>query len=322
MSLDGDPDVVVLGEGVHGMPTEEYARALRERLPDLDVRVARTRGDERALVRAAPVATARTIDEDVLAATEDLRLFACAYAGYDHLPIDALAEAGATVTTASGVHGPNVAEYVLGALLSFVRRFPEARRRQERREWRHYQAHELAGSTVTVVGLGAIGTAIAERLAAFDVTLLGVRSSPERGGPVDEVFGPDGFQEALGRSEYLVLACPLTDATRGLVDGEAITSLGPEGVLVNVARGPVVDTDDVLEALRSNRLRGAALDVTDPEPLPEDHPLWTFGNVMITPHNAGHTPNYYERLAEILAENLRRVEETGEWTGLRNQVVP
>ena len=101
-------------------------------------------------------------------------------------------------------------------------------------------------------------------------------------------------------------ACPLTDETRGLVGREEFVTLPPNAVLVNVARGPVVDTDALVTALRGNWVRGASLDVTDPEPLPPDHPLWGLDDVLITPHNAGHTPQYYERLADIVAENVRR----------------
>jgi phosphoglycerate dehydrogenase-like enzyme len=164
--------------------------------------------------------------------------------------LDALRERGVAVTNASGVHAPNVSEYALGAVLTFARGFLESRRRQRRREWRSHQVHELAGSTVAVVGMGAIGQSVVDRLDAFDVHTVGVRYTPEKGGPTDEVYGYDDVSEAL------------------------------------------------VGALRANSVRGAALDVTDPEPLPEDHPLWGFENVLVTPHNAGHTPEYFERLAD------------------------
>ncbi|WP_368409252.1 D-2-hydroxyacid dehydrogenase [Halomarina litorea] len=315
------PDVVVLRDGVHGMPVDDYADALRERLPDHEIRVGYTPAQERELLADAPVATGRLLDADLLADAPALRYFACAYAGYGHLPVDALESRDVAVTTASGVHGPNIAEHVVGSILAFARRFPEAWRRQQRREWRHMQSHELTGSTVTVVGLGGIGETVVGRLSGFDVTTLGVRHSPEKGGPTDEVFGSDDLHEALARTDYLVLACPLTDETRGMIDGAAFETLPPSAVLVNVARGPVVDTDALVSALRGSEIRGAALDVTDPEPLPEDHPLWTLSNVLLTPHSSGHTPEYYERLADIVAENLRRVAGTGSYTDLRNQVL-
>jgi phosphoglycerate dehydrogenase-like enzyme len=299
-------DVAVLRQKVHGMPASEYAAALRERLPDHEVRLARTPEEERAAF-AARVVTGHRVDTDVVDA--GMELFACTYAGTDHLPVDELADAGVAVTNAAGVHGPNVAEHAVGAMLAFTRGFDVAWRRQRDREWRSFQASELQGSTVTVVGLGAIGEAIVSRLKGFDVDTIGVRYTPEKGGTTDEVYGFDATHEAFARSDYLVLACPHTDTTEGLVDREAFETLPAECVLVNVARGPVVDTDALVWALRRNHIRGAALDVTDPEPLPEDHPLWNFGNVLVTPHNAGHTPEYYERLADIVAENVRRLDD-------------
>ena len=314
------PDLVVLRTGVHGMPVADYAEQLRERLSDRRVVHARTPSEERELVTEAPVATGRTVDDDVLAAAEALELFACSWAGTDHLPTDRFEERGVAVTSAAGVHGPNVAEHVLGAMLSFAAGLLEGRRRQGRNEWRHYRTRELQGSTVTVVGLGAIGGAVLARLEGFGVDTVGVRYTPGRGGPADEVVGfhTPGFEEALARTDYLVLACPLTDTTRGLVGWPELETLPHDAVLVNVARGPVVETDALVRALREDRVGGAALDVTDPEPLPGDHPLWDLENALITPHNAGHTPHYYDRLADIVAENLRRLEAGEE---LRNRVV-
>ncbi|WP_255170033.1 D-2-hydroxyacid dehydrogenase [Natrononativus amylolyticus] len=315
-------EVVVLRRGVHGVPVSEYVAALEERLPDCTIRRAHTPEEERELVESARFVTGLDLEPATLEGARDLEVFACAYAGTGHLPMDRLAERGVAVTNASGVHGPNIGEHVLGATLAFVRRFHVGERRQRRREWRHYRTHELQGSTVTVVGLGALGTAICARLEPFGVESIGVRHSPEKGGPVDEVYGyDDDLHAAFARTDYLVLACPLTDETRGLIDEAALDTLPPTAVLVNVARGPVVDTDALLAALRGNNLRGAALDVTDPEPLPEDHPLWGLENVRITPHNAGFTPAYYERLADVVATNVERVRETGEATDLENQVV-
>jgi phosphoglycerate dehydrogenase-like enzyme len=304
-------DLLVLRADTHGMPIQEYATELRDRLPDRRVRLARTPTEEREAIVDVEFVTGMHLAESLLDAARALSVFACGYAGTGHLPMDRLREHGVTVTNASGVHGPNIAEHVIGSILSFVRRFHVGRRQQDRREWRHYQARELAGSTVTIVGLGAIGTAVAGRLEGFDVETVGVRFSPEKGGPTDEVIGFEesaDFESALAATDYLVLACPLTDVTRGLIGTEELRTLPPDSVLVNVARGPVVDTDALVRAMQSNRLRGAALDVTDPEPLPPDHPLWRFESVRITPHNAGHTPKYYERLAAIVAENCRRYD--------------
>ncbi|MFC4437676.1 MULTISPECIES: D-2-hydroxyacid dehydrogenase [Natrialbaceae] len=317
-----DPDLLVLRKGTHGIPIEQYAAALRERLPDRTVELARTPAAEREAIVDARFVTGMVLDEELLETAANLEVFACAYAGTGHLPLEGLEERGVAVTNASGVHGPNIGEHVLGSILYFTRRFNVAERRQCRREWRHYRAHELQGSTVTVVGLGAIGRAVCDRLEPFGVDTIGVRYSPEKGGPTDEVVGfeEEPFHDALARTDYLVLACPLTDVTRGLVDEDAMITIDPEAVIVNIARGPVIDTDALVDALRSNWIRGAALDVTDPEPLPEEHPLWNLGNVHITPHNAGHTPEYYERLADIVAENVRRFDGEGSDADLENQI--
>jgi phosphoglycerate dehydrogenase-like enzyme len=297
-------DLLVLREGVHRHDAEEYTAELRARLDDHTVRHAETPTEERHAIANADVVTGPRIDTDLLDRADDLELFACAYAGYGHLPLDALADAGVELTTAAGVHAPNAAEHAIGAMLTFSRRFHDASRAET---WQTLSPGELAGSTATIVGLGAIGTTIAKRLDAFDVRTLGVRRRPERGGPTDEVFGQEKLHEALSRTDYLVLCCPLTPETRGLIGDAEFGTLAPDAVLVNIARGPVVDTDALVTTLRRGRLGGAALDVTDPEPLPDDHPLWGFDDVLITPHTAGATPNYYDRLAEIVAENVRRL---------------
>jgi phosphoglycerate dehydrogenase-like enzyme len=318
---DSISELSVLQHKPHGMPATEYAAALRERLPDVEVTLAATPDERRQAVAETTVVTSNDLDAELLDAADDLGLFACTYAGVDHLPLEALRERDVAITNASGVHGPNVAEHVIGWLLTMVRRLDEGWRRQGRREWAHFQAAgELQGSTVTVVGLGAIGEAIVERLAEFGVETVGVRYTPGKGGTTDEVVGYDDLPAVLPRTDHLVLACPLTDETRGLVDAAALDLLPPDATLVNVARGPVVETDALVETLRRNGLHAAALDVTDPEPLPEDHPLWTLENVLLTPHTAGHTPHYFERCADILSENVRRVNESGAFEGLRNEV--
>ena len=323
MSAEETTDVLVLRRGAHGISTREYARALRERLPE-GVTVSRPGTPEGETVAAAEatVITGHDIPAEMVENAPDLRLFACASAGYESLPLETLAENDVTVTNASGVHGPNMAEHVIGMLLTFARDFRGFFRKQDRHEWRRAQAGELQGSTVTVVGLGAIGQAVVERLDPFGVDTIGVRYTPEKGGPTDEVIGFDeaAFHDALSRSEYVVLACPLTDTTEGLMGAAEFDTLEPEAVVVNVSRGPVVDTDALVEALQGNYISGAALDVTDPEPLPPDHELWDLDNAFVTPHTSGYTPQYYERLADIVAENWQRVAETESFDDLRNQV--
>ncbi|KYH26031.1 D-2-hydroxyacid dehydrogenase [Halalkalicoccus paucihalophilus] len=312
------PDVVVLREGTEGLSTEPYAEELRERLPDHEVRRARTPSEERDLIEGARVATGVRIDEALLEHAANLELFACAFAGTEHLPTEALRERGVAVTNAGGIHAPGLAEGVLGNMLVFARRLHEGWRRKGNREWRHFQSGELTGSTVTIVGLGSIGRALVQRLEGMEVETIGVRYSPEKGGPTDEVIGfeEEEFHDALARTDYLVIACPLTETTRGLIGEDEFATLPPEAVLINTARGPIVDTDALVGAIQFNSIRGAALDVTDPEPLPPEHVLWGFENVLITPHTGGHTPKHWERLAEIVAGNVEALDGGGDLDNL------
>jgi phosphoglycerate dehydrogenase-like enzyme len=306
-----EPDVVVLRQTIHGQAGALLHAELVDRLVDRDVAVARTPAEEARFLETARVAVGPRLTADDLDAAPNLRLFACTYAGVGHLDLDAYRERGVAVTNASGVHAPNVSEYVVGGLIAQLRQFGRARDQAARAEWRKYPVGELAGSTVCVLGQGAIGTALVERLVAFDVETVAVRHTPAKGGPADAIYGYDDLHEALSLSDHVVAACPLTDVTEGIVDREAFRTMGPDAILVNVARGPVVDTDALVRALRTEGIAGAVLDVTDPEPLPPDHALWTLGNVLLTPHNAGNTPRYFERLAGILARNLTRVDDAG-----------
>ena len=299
-------DIVVLRHKIHGLSVKDYAETLQAALPELNVTLAETASEEERLLAEATVATGYQISAEQVEAAESLEMFVCTFAGTGHLPTDALEANGVALESASGVHGPNVAEQVLGYILSFVCRLDRAWEQKGRSEWNHFQTGELGGSTATVVGMGPIGETIIDRLNAFEVHTVGVRYTPSKGGPADEVIGFDDadVDDALSRSTYLVLACPLTDLTEGLVDEDALLSLPIDAVIVNIARGPVIETDALVDALQSNMIRGAALDVTDPEPLPQDSPLWELQNCYITPHNAGHTPQYWDRCTDILAEAL------------------
>jgi phosphoglycerate dehydrogenase-like enzyme len=322
--IENNPDIVILHDKAHGIPTTELADALRERLPNYDIRMAQTLHKERELVRHAPVVAGLGIDADLVDVAEELEYFACGAAGTDHLPMDQLAKKGVTVTNASGVHGPNIAEHVIGWMLMITRRLDEGLRRQQNREWRHFQAFgELKESTITIVGLGSIGTSIAERLEAFGVYTIGVRYTSSKGGPTNEVIGFDteDFHEALTRTDYLVISCPLSDTTSGLLDTEEFNTLPERAVVINIGRGPIIETDALVNALQDNEIHKAAIDVTDPEPLPENHPLWNLENVLITPHVSGHTDKYWTRNANIIVQNIQIATENGGYHNLENQVL-
>jgi phosphoglycerate dehydrogenase-like enzyme len=314
-----DIDIVVLREGTEGLSMESYAEKLSDRLSDYTVVLARTPRQERELIQETRVVTGINIDEQLLDNATNLELFACTFAGTGHVPVDALIEHGVAVTNAGGIHAPGIAEQAIGNILVFARQLHEGWRRKQNSEWRHFQSGEFTGSTVTIVGLGSIGEAVAQRLQGFDVDTIGIRYTPAKGGPTDEIVGfeANALHNTLARSDYVVVACPLNDLTRGLIGIDELATMPTDSVLVNTARGGIVDTDALVSALRSNKIRGAALDVTDPEPLPADHPLWNLENCLITPHTGGHTPKHWDRLADIVARNLDHLDAGGE---LENQV--
>jgi phosphoglycerate dehydrogenase-like enzyme len=208
--------------------------------------------------------------------------------------------AGVTLCDARGVHDIGVAEWVMAAILASVRRLPESAAAQVKGRWERPAQGELHGSRVLIVGYGSIGAAIEQRLLPFGVDVERVARSAR-----DGVHPVKGLPELLPEADVVVLIVPLTTETRGLVDAGFLEHMKEGALLVNAARGPVVDTDALVRALTEGRVR-AALDVTDPEPLPEGHPLWSTPNTLITAHVGGDTPGFRELGYRLVGDQLRR----------------
>src|SRR4051812_1190454 len=204
------------------------------------------------------------------------------------------------VCNARGVYDVPLAEWVVGAILAMERGLVQSRDAQARREWVTIEPPELSGRRVVILGLGSIGMAIADRLAPFGVQLTGVGRTTR-----DGVRGLAELDEVLPDAEILVNILPLTSETSGLLDARRLGLLPDGALVVNAGRGRTIETAALLEALRAGRLR-AALDVTDPEPLPADHPLWRLPNVLITPHMAGDSPQATIRAFQLVGDQIRR----------------
>ena len=212
---------------------------------------------------------------------------------------------GATLHDARGVHDSSTAEWVMTAMLSSLRAFPGFARAQARHEWSYdtyAPTDELAGKHVLIVGAGSIGAALRARLEPFDVRVTGVARTAR---PDEGVRAVAELPALLPEADVVVLILPLTDATRGLVDADFLAAMKDGALLVNAARGPVADTDALVEALRTGRI-SAAMDVTEPEPLPADHPLWDLSNVLLTPHVGGSVRGLLPRAYRLAGEQLRR----------------
>ena len=204
------------------------------------------------------------------------------------------------VCNARGVYDAPLAEWVVGAILAMQRGLVEARDAQQRHEWSLMEPPELSGCRVVILGLGSIGTAIAERLRPFGVEVIGVGRAAR-----DGVRSLAELDDVLPAAEILINILPLTSGTAGLLDARRLGLLPDGALIVNAGRGRTIDTDALVEELRTGRLR-AALDVHEEEPLPADHPLWGLPNVLVTPHMAGDSPATTMRAFELAGDQVRR----------------
>ena len=236
---------------------------------------------------------------DVISRMTSLRYVQALTAGVDNLR--PAIPAGVTLCSGRGIHDSSTAELVLTLVLSSLRGVPQFVRAQDRHEWTPGWHPALADRTVLLVGYGAIGAAIEARLTPFECSVVRVARSAR-----DGVHAISQLPELLPDADVVVLALPLTDETRGLVDAGFLSRMKPGALLVNVARGPVVDTDALVEALRAERIR-AALDVVDPEPLPADSPLWDCPGLLVSPHVGGSSSAMWPRAYRLVRHQLHRL---------------
>ena len=242
-------------------------------------------------------------------------------AGVDRFPFDALEAEGIALTNSTGIHGDAVGETVAGYMLSFARGLHRYRDRQNAGEWSKDPwdvPYSLADSSVAIVGLGTLGRGVASRADALGMDVVGVRRTPTPVDGVATVYPDRDLEAAIADARFVAVTVPLTDETEGLVGPQQLSAMRSDAVLINVARGPVVDEAALVAALEEGSIGGAALDVFETEPLPPESPLWDMENVIVTPHVAAATVSYYRRIAALVEENARRIA-AGE--SLTNRVV-
>lgn len=248
---------------------------------------------------------------DALRHAPSLRWVHAHSSGADRPVYGELRARGVEVTTSSGANAGVVVQTALAGVLMLARRFPQLLAAQRDKTWAPLVGsglpRDLAGQTAVIVGWGPIGQGLGTLLSALGLRVVSVRSSADA--PLARAVESVRFEDigqVLPRADWLLLACPLTERTRGLVDATALALLPPGARLVNVARGEVVDEAALIEALRGGALAGAYLDVFAHEPLPADSPLWSLPNVIVTPHTAGHSDGNEARVAALFLDNLRR----------------
>ncbi len=298
-----DAPAVLLPHHVDREIAHEFAAVLDPAIAG-DVIVAETPEESLEAVRTVEAMATWGVADEWLDVAENLRWVQALSAGVDSYDHETLRERDIVLTNASGTHAEPIAEQVLGYMLTFERNLHQSARNQARGVWERVAGGELRGKTVGIVGVGAIGTRTAELAGAFGMEVLGTkRNLDDAPAALDEVYPPDELDELLRRVDYLVLACPLTDETEGLIGTPEFKLLSSDAVVVNIARGDVIDEEALIRALQRGRIGGAALDVFSEEPLPSESPLWNLSNVLITPHMAGSTPHKNGRWRDIIVEN-------------------
>lgn len=290
---------------------------LEARLPQgLDVRWFMTHDEAMAAVAEAEIGWFDMNDQaamaETLRAATKLKWLNSIYAGLDFLPMDVLVERGITVTNGAGINAITIAEYVVMGMLNIAKGYRDVVRAQDRHEWLFDSPgkRELAGSKALLLGYGAIGKLIQPRLEAFDVEVSVVRRSPG-----ENTLGPDEWRARLGEFDWIILAVPATPETEGMIGAGELAAMKSDAVIINIARGSVIDQPALVDALERKAIGGAFLDVTTPEPLPADHPLWSLDNAHVTMHLSGRAQSkMFLRSGDRFLDNLGkylRGEEIG-----------
>lgn len=299
--------------GTWDLPAARLA-ATAARFPELHFVSATSAAHASEVLPDADVVLGFCVRPDNFARATRLRWVHVTSAGVGGALFPALVDSPVVVTNARGLHATSMSEQAFGMMLALERRLHAAHAAQREHRWAQAQMTggspglgQLAGRTLGLVGFGEVGRAIARLARAFGMHVLAVRRHPQQpADPAHEQWGPERLTELLARADWLALVPPLTPATERLLDAAALARLKPGARLLNLGRGGLVDEPALIEALRSGALAGAALDVFAVEPLPPDSPLWDLPEVILTPHTAGHGPDYWERAMAQFEDNLTR----------------
>jgi phosphoglycerate dehydrogenase-like enzyme len=297
------------------IPSAQVER-LRADFPDVTFTNALDDREVQAGLADADAAFTWILSAEQVAAAPRLRWVHSSAVAVGTLPLQALAARGIAVTNSRGVQSVAIAEHVIACMLALSRRLTYAIRRQDARVWsQNEMVGELSpwlvhGQRMGIIGLGTIGQAIAVRAAALGMEVVGVRRRPEQDATagVARVVGPADVAHVIGTSDVLVLAAPWTGATNRLLDVDAIAGMKKSALLINVARGQLVDEGALASALAEGRLAGAALDVFTEEPLPPSSPFWSLPNVIVSPHTSGFRADHWDAVIDLFEEQLRRFE--------------
>ena len=244
--------------------------------------------------------------KQVFPAAKKVRWVHSITAGVDHVLFPELRASDIPLTNGRGAFARSLGEWAIAGAMFFAKHMRQMRAAQLAGKWAQFDIEELHGTTMGIVGYGEIGRAVAERAKAFGMRVIAVRRRPElstKDPLLDAIYAPDQLLEFIHECDYVVAAAPNTPATKGMIGAEAIAAMKPTAVVINVGRGPVIDEPALLAALQEHRIRGAALDVFNQEPLPEGHPFYALDNVLMSYHSADHVGGWIENAVDVFVRN-------------------
>lgn len=252
------------------------------------------------------VAMAHNLTDDLIARMPRLRYICAMSAGTDKVDTLKGLKPDVLVTSARGIHGPQMSELAFLSMISLSREFPKMQRNQARHVWERWPQKLLWGKTAVLVGIGPIAEDLAVRCAAFGMRVIGISDARKEAPHFDKMLPRARLEEAAAEADFMVVLVPLSLQTRHLINAGVLGAMKNTGILINLARGPVVDEKELVRALQEGRIGGAALDVFEVEPLPSDSPLWDMPNVIVTPRIGGMSDVYAEQVLPLVVYNLRR----------------
>jgi glyoxylate/hydroxypyruvate reductase A len=287
---------------------DRYERLLREARKDLQLLVCKN-GEQigEVIDQADIIFSAHTFPGELVGKAGKLKWIQSMSAGVENFARSNLLPPDVVLTKIKGVFGPLMSEYVVGYILAITQNMKKTFENKEKKRWKPFLVDSIRRKTVGVMGLGSVGAYIAFQVHLMGATVIALEEQEKRLPYVSKEYAVTEIEEFLGRSDFVVVAFPLTDTTEGIVGEREFGMMKESAYLINVSRGPLVREGALLKALKQGSIAGAVLDVFHEEPLPRDHPLWDLDNVIITPHISG--PSIPEDIAKIFIENLRRFEE-------------
>ena len=281
---------------------------VRQISPHIDFVITTNYEDTLSEIKDADALWGHGITPELVRQASQLRWIQVNHVGIESLMFPELVNSAIVLTNARGTTGVNIAEHVMALILAFTRTLHLTIKRQMEKVWEirpNLPVMEIAGETIGILGLGGIGVQVAKRANAFDMRVLAVDPvvTPDY---VENLWRPDQLHKMLQQSDFFAICCPLTPQTKGIISTTEFGIMKETAFLINIARGRIVNQSALITALRTKEIAGAGLDVTEPEPLPKDNPLWEMENVIITPHHAGQSPKSAPRVFHVLCENLTR----------------